>query len=140
MKFGRVKFSVCIIKNPLVGDGRERHEGIILYRLPGVQSFFDLFGKHGRVARRFESLLRHLPGNLVIAVAVGATSDKDGSNDERTGHSNNAYYIRKSLIVSPLFERFFFSLGKTKVDHSRPELLHSIVTIGSEKFFRAHQP
>ena len=140
LKFGGIIFAVRVVKNPLIGDGGKWHECIILERLPGAQSFLDLLGKHGRIARCFESFLRHLAGNLVIAVAVRAASDENGSDDERASHANDAHSIGEGLIVPPLLERLFFCLGKAVVAHSRKELLHSVVTIRREQFFRAHQP
>src|SRR5260370_19689264 len=100
-KFRRIIFSVRIVVDTFVRDARKWHARIILQRFPGPQPFFDLFRKHCGISSSFEGFLSHLPGDLVIAMAVRASSDKDGSDNEWTRHALNTYNIPEHSIMSP---------------------------------------
>ena len=112
-KFCRVIFSVGIVIDPFFRYRDKRHPGIILERFPGTQSFLQLFREHGRVASRLESLLRHLAGDLMMAVPVGAPTHKNRSNYERTRYAHHANHVGQHTIPSP-----FLGMGAPRRDPS----------------------
>ena len=139
LKFGGIILAVRVVVDSLIRDPRERDACIVLQGLPRPQAFFDLLGKHRGIARRLERFLRHLPGDLVISVAVRAPADKHGSDGERPHHADDTDNITQNTIVAPLIQGFFFCFGKTVVADACPELLRTIVAIRSEELFRAHE-
>src|SRR5438105_6918529 len=139
LKFGGIILAVRVVVDSLIRDPRERDACIVLQGLPRPQAFFDLLGKHRGIARLLERFLRHLPGDLVISVAVRAPADKHGSDGERPYHADDTDNITQNAIVAPLIQGLFFCFGKTVVADACPELLRTIVAIRSEELFRAHE-
>ena len=138
-KLRGIIFAVRIIENSLVCNRRKGDTTIILEDLPWPQAFFDLLRKHIGIPSSLERFLCHLACDLMIAVAIGTSTDEDGSDDERARHADDAYHIREHAVVSPLVESLFLRFREAIVADPRPELLSAVITIGGQKLFRANQ-
>src|SRR5262245_2147532 len=83
MEFGWIVLAVGVVIYAFVSDSSKGHAAIILEGLPRPQPFFQLLRKHRRISCGLESFLRHLAGSLVIAMAVGASANKNRSDHKR---------------------------------------------------------
>src|SRR5580692_9508330 len=119
-----------VVIHALGADGERRHAGVDLERGPGEEAGLDLIGKDVGVSRGFEHFLGHFSRDLVLAVAVGDTSDKDGGEDQWTIEADGADDIIEDAIVSPDGEGFVKGLGEAEVSDAREVLVYAVAAVG----------
>src|SRR5205823_9585192 len=84
-------------------------------------------------------LLSDLPGDLVLAVAVGGLADEYGGDDERAIEADGANGVVEDAVVGPLGEGLFLRFGKAVVDFGAEELVDAHVAVGEEEFLGADE-
>jgi hypothetical protein len=98
-----------------------------------------LIGEDVGVACRFEDFLGHFSGDLVLAVAIGDASDKDGGEDQGTIEADGADDIIEDAIVSPDGEGLIQGFGKAEVGDAGEILIDAVAAAGGQELLGTHQ-
>src|SRR6185369_7332100 len=127
---------ICIVVHALFGDPKKWCATISLHRCPRTQPFLDLFGKHLRIRRSVENLLRHQACGCMLTMPIGRPSNKDGANNQRPDGPDNANSLLENPFVPPLAQCLIERLGESIVSH-RCEVLciESVIPACLQKFF-----
>ena len=128
-----------VVVHALGADGEGGHAGVDLERRPGEEAGLDLIGKDVGVSRGLEDFLGHFSRDLVLAVAVGDASDKDGGEDQGTIEADGADDIVEDAIVSPDGEGLVEGLGKAEVGDAGEVLIDAVAAVGGQQLLGADQ-
>ncbi len=128
-----------VVEETLVRDGEGGDAGIDLQRLPGEDALRGEFGEDLGVAGSVEDLLGDLPGDLVLAVAVGDAAEEDGREDQRAVKADRANRVVEDTLVGPLAEGLLLGFGEAEVDLGAEELVGTEVAVGKQELLGADE-
>jgi hypothetical protein len=104
-----------------------------------MQSLANLLGEHAGITGVLEGFLSSFAGDLVVAVPVGRATDKDGGDDQRADHADDADDVAKDALMGPFLEAFRLGFGKAEIDDAGEILIGAVILVCREQFLGAVQ-
>ena len=75
----------------------------------------------------------------MVSMPVRLVSAPHGHDDMRSEAPNRPHHVAQDLFSSPLAESFCRTVGETKIERSREELLHSVIFAGRHHLAGANE-
>ena len=82
-------------------------------------------------------LLRHLAGNLVLAVAIRDAADEDRCDDQGPLQANSANHVIEHAFLAPTRISLVDGFREAEVRDASPHLLCAVELVGSQQLLRA---